>query len=128
MRVNRMVALLVFLPFAAVPVAAATKTQARLLLSAEAARPGETILAGVLLKMPSGWHTYWKNPGDSGEATKIVWQLPGGVQAGEIQWPVPEKLNVADLTTYIYHDQVLLMASLTLADNLPAGPKELKAQ
>ena len=34
-------------------------------------RPGETVMAGVLLKMPPGWHTYWKNPGDSGAPTKI---------------------------------------------------------
>src|SRR5438128_3735777 len=128
MQLMRVLTFLVFLPFTASPAGAAVKTQARLILSAEAARPGETVTAGVLLKMPSGWHTYWKNPGDSGEATKIVWQLPDGIQAGEIQWPVPDKLNVADLTTYIYHDQVLLMAPLTLADNLPAGPKELKAQ
>ena len=94
MQLMRVLTFLVFLPFTASPAGAAVKTQARLILSAEAARPGETVTAGVLLKMPSGWHTYWKNPGDSGEATKIVWQLPGGVQAGEIQWPVPEKLNV----------------------------------
>ena len=107
---------------------AATKTQARLVLSAEAARPGETITAGVLLKMPPGWHTYWRNSGDSGASTKIDWQLPDGIKAGEIQWPVPEKLTVADLTTYVYHDEVLLQVPLTLADNVPAGPKELKAQ
>ena len=128
MRVNRMVALLVFLPFAAVPVAAATKTQARLLLSAEAARPGETILAGVLLKMPSGWHTYWRNAGDSGAPTQIEWQVPDGIRAGEIQWPVPEKITESDLTTYVYHDETLLIVPLTLPDHLPAGRKALKAQ
>src|SRR5881392_2280624 len=122
MRVNRIVALLVFLPFATVPVAAATKTQARLLLSAEVARPGETVLGGVLLKMPSGWHTYWRNAGDSGTPTKINWQLPDGITAGEIQWPVPEKATEDDLTTYVYHDEVLLIVPLTLADNVPAGP------
>ncbi len=107
---------------------ATTKTQARLILSAAVARPGETVIAGVLLKMPPGWHTYWKNSGDSGAPTKIDWQLPDGIKAGEIQWPVPEKLTVADLTTYVYHDEVLLLVPLTLADNVRAGPKELKAQ
>src|SRR2546425_6560596 len=123
-----MAALLVFLPFAVETIRAAGRTQARLILSAEAARPGETVTAGVLLKMPPGWHTYWRNSGDSGAPTKIDWQLPDGIKAGEIQWPVPEKLTVADLTTYVYHDEVLLMVPLTLADNVSAGPKELKAQ
>src|SRR5438046_9554872 len=94
MRVARTLMLLIFLPFAAWSIQAATKTQARLILSAEAARPGETVTAGVLLKMPPGWHTYWRNSGDSGAPTKIDWQLPVGIKAGEIQWPVPEKLTV----------------------------------
>src|SRR3989441_864721 len=122
------VGVIFFLPLAALSVSAATKTQARLILSAEAARPGETLTAGVLLKMPPGWHTYWRNSGDSGAPTKIDWQLTVGIKAGEIQWPVPEKLTVADLTTYVYHDEVLLLVPLTLADNADAGPKELKAQ
>ena len=108
--------------------AATTKTQVRLILSAAAARPAETVMAGVLLKMAPGWHTYWKNSGDSGAPTKIDWQLPDGIKAGEIQWPVPEKLTVADLTTYVYHDEVLLLVPLTLAEDVTAGPKELKAQ
>src|SRR5678815_4326049 len=44
----------------------AAHTQARLVLSAEMARPGDTVLAGVHLKMDPGWHTYWRNSGQSG--------------------------------------------------------------
>src|SRR6266446_2515863 len=128
MRLVRFVGVLSFLLFVAFTLSAATKTQARLILSAEAARPGETVTAGVLLKMPPGWHTYWRNSGDSGAPTKIDWQLPDGIKAGEIQWPVPEKLTVADLTTYVYHDEVLLMVPLTLEGNVAAGTKELKAR
>jgi thiol:disulfide interchange protein DsbD len=107
---------------------AATRTQARLVLAAEAARPGETIMAGVQLKMAPGWHTYWKNSGDSGAPTRIDWQLPDGITAGDIQWPVPEKFTMADLTTYIYHDEVLLTVPLTLASDLKTGLVELKAK
>src|ERR1017187_10076611 len=61
-------------------------TQAKLILSADTAKPGDTIWAGVDMKMDTDWHTYWKNPGAAGLATKIEWQLPPGVTAGEIQW------------------------------------------
>jgi len=54
------------------------------------ARPGETVMAAVHLHMDANWHTYWKNPGLSGIASDIKWQLPKGMSAGEIQWPVPE--------------------------------------
>jgi thiol:disulfide interchange protein DsbD len=105
----------------------AAHTQVQLLLSAETAKPGDTILAGVDLKMDAGWHTYWKNPGDSGIATTIKWDLPPGVTAGEIQWPLPKKLPPAEVTTYGYKDEVTLIVPLTLASNLPAGPIDLKA-
>jgi thiol:disulfide interchange protein DsbD len=107
--------------------ARAAHTQVQLLLSANPARPGDTIWAGVDLKMDAGWHTYWKNPGAAGIGTEIKWQLPPGVTAGEIQWPLPEKLPPAEVTTYGYKNEVMLIVPLTLASNLPAGQITLKA-
>ena len=108
--------------------ASAAHTQARLILSADTARPGDTVLAGVDLKMEPGWHTYWKNPGAAGYATKIEWQLPPGVTAGEIQWPLPEKLPPVEVTTYGYDDEVVLLVPLKLAADLKPGPLDLKAK
>jgi thiol:disulfide interchange protein DsbD len=107
--------------------AGAAHTHVELLLSANPARPGDIIWAGVDLKMDAGWHTYWKNPGDSGIATTIKWDLPPGVTAGEIQWPLTEKLPPAEVTTYGYEHEVMLLVPLTLAMNLPPGPLVLKA-
>jgi DsbC/DsbD-like thiol-disulfide interchange protein len=106
----------------------AAHTRARLILSTELARPGETVLAGVYLKMDPNWHTYWRNAGDSGLATSIDWKLPEGVSTQGIQWPVPEKLSEEGLTTYIFRDEVVLLVPLKLAANLKAGPHELKAR
>ena len=108
--------------------ARAAHTQVQLLLSAETAKPGDTFWAGVDLKMEPGWHTYWKNPGDAGQATEIKWQLPAGVTAGEIQWPLPTKLPPAEVTTYGYENEVVLLVPLTLASNLPAGALNLAAK
>ena len=105
---------------------AAHHTQVTLVLSADIARPGDTIWAGVDMKMEPGWHTYWKNPGAAGLATKIEWQLPPGVTAGEIQWPLPEKLPPIEVTTYGYENEVMLLVPITLGTNLPAGPLDLK--
>jgi len=107
---------------------AAHHTQVKLILSADTAKPGDTIFAGVDLKMEPGWHTYWKNPGDAGSPTKIDWQLPPGISAGEIQWPLPEIIPPAEVTTYGYENEVVLLVPLTLASNLPAGPLDLKAK
>lgn len=109
-------------------VAADNKTRATLLLAAEAARPGDSVLAAVRLQMSPGWHTYWRNPGESGLATTIEWTLPAGVTAGDIQWPPPETYVTADLTTYVYHDDVLLLVPLKLAPDLKPGRLSLKAR
>lgn len=111
--------------------AQAAHTQVRLMLAADTARAGDTVLAGVELKMDPHWHTYWKNPGGAGIPTKIQWKLPAGVSAGAIQWPVPQKLpdkDLIDLTTYIYTDEVILLIPLKLASDLQPGPLELKAK
>src|SRR5207247_1894489 len=78
-------ALLSAVTFAPLHLQAAPKTDARLLLDHRTARPGDTVLAGVHLRMAPKWHTYWRYPGDSGAATKIAWTLPPGVIAGEPQ-------------------------------------------
>ena len=111
----------------AASVAHAAHTQVKLLLSADTAQPGTTIMAGVDLKMDEGWHTYWKNSGAAGLPTEIEWQLPPGVTAGEIQWPLPEKLPPAEVTTYGYENEVMLLVPLTLATNLNPGLLVLKA-
>ena len=105
----------------------AAHTQARLVLSVEMARPGDTVLAGIQLHMDPQWHTYWKNSGASGIPTSVKWNLPAGVTAGDIQWPTPEKLPPDDLTTYVLENDVVLLVPLKLASDLTPGPHELKA-
>jgi thiol:disulfide interchange protein/DsbC/DsbD-like thiol-disulfide interchange protein len=91
--------------------------------------PGETFLAGVRLKMAPGWHTYWKYPGDAGIPTEIKWQLPEGWRASEIQWPIPLKLQEpGDIQIYGYHDEVLLIQSITPAKNLTGSSIKLSAK
>ena len=95
------------------PFPRAPRIRVTLLLSADTAKPGDTVLAGVDLQMDPGWHTYWKNPGEAGIPTAIKWDLPPGVTAGDIQWPLPHKLPPADVTTYGYVDEVMLIVPLS---------------
>jgi thiol:disulfide interchange protein DsbD len=120
-------AILILLSTLAGTTARAAHTEAELILPLSA-QPGDTVLVGVRLKMEPGWHTYWKNPGAAGQSTEIKWQLPSGVTAGEIQWPLPEKLPPADITTYGYENEVVLLVSLKLTKNLPIGPLHLAAK
>jgi len=107
--------------------ALAAHTKVELLLSHDTAVPGQTILAGVRLRMDEGWHTYWRNPGASGMPTDIKWKLPPGLEAAATQWPLPEKLPEEDLTTYIYHGEALLIVPITAA-SVPPGELTLSAE
>ena len=104
------------------------KTQASLLVNPSMAKAGNNIEVGLLLKMPEGWHTYWRNPGENGTATSIKWNLPNGITAGVIHWPVPEKVEWLEMFTYAYHHEVLLIIPLTLADDLKSGKYDLKGK
>jgi thiol:disulfide interchange protein DsbD len=110
---------------------AVPKTHVHLILSAESARPGDTIWAGLEMEMPPGWHTYWRNGGDAGSPTKIDWQLPPGILAGDINWPIPSKLSesIGDsaLVTYVYTNTVVLLTPITIAKDAAAGPARLEA-
>ena len=94
--------------------------EAELVTDDASAQPGKPTLVGLKLRMAAGWHTYWKNPGDSGLPTKIRWTLPEGWKAGAIQWPYPEPLPVGPLMNYGYDDEVVLLTELTP----PAGARE----
>ena len=60
-------------------------------------------------------------------ATKIKWQLPPGITAGEIQWPLPEKFPPIEVTTYGYTNEVVLLVPLKIETNFPPGQIDLKA-
>lgn len=59
---------------------------------------GQTYLA-TTLRHHEGWHTYWKNPGDSGLPTKIRFSLIQGENQNpfehpellELEWPTPKR-------------------------------------
>lgn len=88
--------------------------------------PGKPAWLGLQLRHAPDWHTYWKNPGDSGLPTQLDWQLPPGVQAGAIEWPTPKKFPLGPLANYGYDGTVLLRVPLTveaasLAQSLTVG-------
>ncbi len=108
--------------------ARAAHTQAQLILASDSAKSGDTVLVGIHLKMEPGWHTYWKNSGAAGMPTKIEWQLPPGVTAGETQWPLPEKLPPPEVITYGYEGETVLLVPIKLGTDLKPGPLNLKAK
>lgn len=98
------------LPLSAQPVSA-KHARVELISRGSAVTPGHDLTLGVHFILEKGWHIYWINPGDSGQPPSFAWQLPQGFNAGEIEWPRPDKLQSSPtLADYGYHDDVLLIA------------------
>jgi thiol:disulfide interchange protein DsbD len=102
-------------------------TTATLVPEHDALEPGRPLTIGLHLKMEPEWHTYWKNPGDSGLPTKIEWRLPEGFRAGPIEWPRPTRLPAGPLMSYAYEHEVLLLTRIDVPETLPAGETKIGA-
>lgn len=91
---------------------------------------GADVWFGLKIEHQPTWHTYWQNPGDVGLATQLTWILPEGLSAGEIVWPTPKVLPVAQgLVDYGYEDTVLLPIRITVTEQFYGAevPVELQA-
>ncbi|MSU32271.1 MAG: hypothetical protein EXS25_06375 [Pedosphaera sp.] len=102
-------------------------TRVRLVSDLVSVQPGGKLTVAIELIMPTGWHTYWRNPGDAGQATKVVWSLPVGFSASELQWPVPISLVEDGLTVYAYTSTVRLLTSISVSKEVALGNHQLGA-
>ena len=103
-------------------------SEAALVAERGAIMPGETLQVGLRLKHIPGWHSYWRNPGDSGLPTEIAWNLPPGWQAGDIQWPAPHRMPIEGLVNYGFEGEFVLPVALSApADAKPGDSATLQA-
>ncbi len=90
-------------------------------------KPGDEITLATQINLSDHWHSYWRNPGDSGLPVAIKWDLPKGFEISDISWPTPDKISYDILINYGYYNQVTLLQTLKVPTNLPQGKINLKA-
>jgi thiol:disulfide interchange protein/DsbC/DsbD-like thiol-disulfide interchange protein len=101
--------------------AATDNVKARLVSEVAAVGPGQAFWVALEFDIRDGWHTYWRNPGDSGEPTKLAWQLPPGFSAGDIVWTTPHRFEIAPLVNYGYAKHAVHLVKITAPQDLKAG-------
>ena len=101
--------------------------RASLISEQHSIEPGQSFWVAVHFDIIEGWHTYWKNAGDSGDPPRIEWQLPTGFTASDIHWPYPQRLPIGPLMNYGYSNEAWLLVRITAADNIEAEQISLKA-
>ena len=101
--------------------------RAELLSDVATVKPGEPFWVGLRQTIRPKWHTYWKNPGESGLPTEIAWTLPAGATADPIVWPTPSLFDIGGVTNYGFKDEAMLLVRITPPADL-AGPLKLAAE
>jgi thiol:disulfide interchange protein/DsbC/DsbD-like thiol-disulfide interchange protein len=108
------------LALAAPPEAATEHVKARLVSGHAAVAPGQKFTVALEQNIQPHWHTYWLNPGDSGQATTLDWQ---GTQAGPIQWPTPSIQAIGPIVNYGYEGRPALLMDLTVPADAKPGSR-----
>ena len=105
------------------------QTTVTLISDAASVAPGQSFHLGLREQIAPGWHTYWSNPGDAGEAPDLRLILPAGATAGPLGFPAPQAIPYGPLVNFGYTDEVLLPISVTPPANLRAGDRfEVQAE
>src|SRR5580692_5454560 len=102
-------------------VVATDNVKAQLVSEASAIAPGQSFWVALEFSIRDGWHTYWRNPGDSGQATTLNWSLAPGFTAGEILWPAPHRFELPPLVNYGYAKHAVHLVNITAPQDLRAG-------
>jgi DsbC/DsbD-like thiol-disulfide interchange protein/cytochrome c biogenesis protein CcdA len=83
-----------------------------------AVSPGAEIWVGLQISLSPDWHIYWKNSGESGYPTTLIWELPEGWYADPLQFPVPYLYEYEGLSGYALKDQLTLLCRLQVPAQL----------
>lgn len=93
----------------------------RLHANTDAAVPSKPLKIAVEQVIAPGWHTYWLNPGDSGEPMRIKWDLPPGYKASDFLWPAPDRVPYGPLVNFGYTDQAVMLADISVPRDAKPG-------
>lgn len=89
-------------------------------------KAGEPFTVAIRQEIAPHWHTYWLNPGDSGEALEINWELPEGwLASDEMLFPVPQIYFTGPLASYGYAEEAILLQDITPPADWDGAPVQV---
>lgn len=77
-------------------------------------------VAGIVITLPPGAHTYWRVPGEAGIPPSFDWSSSENLQAVRYEWPRPEIIDSYGMRSFGYVGSLVLPVLLTPKD--PAAP------
>lgn len=84
---------------------------------------GAPLHAGVEIKLQSGWHTYWRYPGDSGVPPQFDFSGSDNLKTAKVLYPAPQLHKDESGETIVYERDVIFPVEVTPQD--PGKPVRL---
>ncbi len=94
---------------------------AQLISSHDTVAPGQTFYMALRTDLDEGWHTYWQNPGDSGEQVQISWTTPDILTYGEIIWPLPSPVATGPIINYGFEGSPIFPVEFKVSETAIPG-------
>lgn len=95
--------------------------RAEIIVRNAATRPGERTDLAIRHTLDPGWHTYWENPGDSGEPPIAAWSLPDNAVGAPLRFPTPATVPYPPLMNYGYSGEFTLLTEVAVPADWPTG-------
>ena len=106
---------------------ATKRTVATFIAEADSVGPGGSARIGLRLRLADGWHTYWRNPGESGVPIELTATFPAGAVAGPLDWPAPSRITEGAIVTYGFTREVVLPMTISPGKDAAGLTGELRA-
>jgi DsbC/DsbD-like thiol-disulfide interchange protein len=68
------------------------RSAARLIAGSPPVEAAPFVRAGVEIRLKTGWHTYWRYPGDAGVPPQLDFAGSQNVKQVDVLWPAPQRL------------------------------------
>ena len=94
------------------------------LISGSSKDASKRLRAGIEIKMPPGWHTYWRYPGDSGMPPSFDFTGSKNLASVKVLYPVPRLMTDETGQTLGYTGDVVLPLRVTPRE--PGKPVALR--
>lgn len=97
-------------------------------LPAEGQADTRRLVAGVEIKMPKGWKTYWRSPGDAGGIPpEFEFTRSQNLKSAKVLYPAPRRLTDKSGDVIGYADEVIFPIEIIPADAAKPVALELTA-
>lgn len=97
------------------------EVEGQLVTSHDVAAPGQEIYVAVSTVLNEGWHTYWRNPGDSGEPFDVRFDDHDLISFGDVIWPLPAPIPTGPIINYGFEGAPLFLVPARISPDAQPG-------